>query len=123
MDARGHQYFSQTRVSLKVKSIAVQSIFNRIVIRRIGRQGLRRNAIAMDDQKRLGRGAGVITSAIVDQKQMVRGLSQDHLSERLVTFRMKPTLNALRAETPREIFHRAKDLRLSRFKLTRLLTL
>lgn len=26
MDARGHQYFSQTRISLKVKSIAVQSI-------------------------------------------------------------------------------------------------
>jgi len=26
MDARSHQYFSQTRASLKVKSIAVQSI-------------------------------------------------------------------------------------------------
>ena len=63
----------------------------------------------MDDQKRLGRCTGVIPSAIVDQKQMLRGMSHDHGQEHLVTFRGKPALYTLIEETPREIFNRTKD--------------
>src|SRR6266446_921165 len=68
-----------------------------------------RDPLAMGRQKGLRRCTGVITGAIVDQKQMLRGLRQDRLEERLVTFRIKPTLDALREETPREIFNGSKD--------------
>ena len=53
-------------------------ICNRMVIRRIRWQGLRRDARAMGGQKRLGRCAGVIPSAIVDQQQMLRGVRHHH---------------------------------------------
>ena len=54
-------------------------VFNGIVIRRIRRQGMLGDPRAMGRQKGLRRCTGVITGAIVDQKQMLRGLSQDRL--------------------------------------------
>src|SRR5216684_3466459 len=79
------------------------------VIRRIRRQRMLGDPLAMGRQKGLRRCTGVLTGAIVDQKQMWRGLRQDRLEERLVTFRMKPALDALREETSREICHGSKD--------------
>src|SRR4030095_14205395 len=61
-------------------------------------------------QKGLGRCTGVIAGAIVDQKQVLRGLCQDHLQERMVTCRVKPTLDALKEQTPGEIVNRSKYL-------------
>ena len=49
------------------------------------------------------------TSAIVAQAEMGRGVSQEHVSERLVTVRMTPPLHALREETPRALGHRSQD--------------
>ena len=69
-----------------------------------------REAIAMRQQKRLGRGARVITGAIMDQKHVRLGLIQDHLQEGLVTVRVKPALDTLIEQPPREIFNSAKDL-------------
>src|SRR4029453_12218272 len=66
-------------------------------------------AVVSGCQKRLGGGTLVITSAIVDQKQVLSRLLQEHLYELLVTFRVKPALNALREQTPGKIFNRAKD--------------
>ena len=66
-------------------------------------------AIVMRRQKGFGRCTGVIAGAIVDQKQVLSRLLQDHLHKPLVTFRVKPALNALREQTPGEIFNRAKD--------------
>src|SRR5262249_53865186 len=73
-------------------------------------QGLCRNAVAMGRQKRLSRCAGVITSAIVDQKQMLRGLRHNSPQERLVKLRGKLTFKALIEEASREILNGPKDL-------------
>src|SRR6516162_7560198 len=43
-------------------------------------------AIVMRRQKGFGRCTGVIADAIVDQKQVRRGLGHDHLQERLVLY-------------------------------------
>ena len=67
-------------------------------------------AIVMRRQKCFGRCTGVIAGAIVDQKQVRRGLCQDHLQERLGTFRVQPTLDALKEQTPGERVNRPKDL-------------
>src|SRR5438132_2519523 len=69
-----------------------------------------REAVAMSQKKCLRRGASVIAGAIVDQKHVCWGLLQDHLQEGLVTCRVKPVLDALIKQTPREIFNGAKDL-------------
>lgn len=62
----------------------------------------------MGPQKRLRRGAGVITGAIMDQKHMRLGVRQDHLQEGLVTVRVKPALDALIKQASREILNGAK---------------
>ena len=54
-------------------------ICNRIVVWRIRGEGLRRNAVAMRCQKRLGRSAGVLAGAVVAQKDVRGRLRQDHL--------------------------------------------
>src|SRR6516162_1578495 len=69
-----------------------------------------REAIAMRQQECLSRGAGVITGTIMDQKHVRLGLIQDHLQEGLVTCRVKPALDTLIEQPPREIFNSAKDL-------------
>src|SRR5712691_7758257 len=69
-----------------------------------------RDPIAMRRQKRLGRGARVITSAIVDQKQVLGSLRHDHLQEPLITFRVESALDALIEQTPRKIRNGPKDL-------------
>src|SRR5438132_12786069 len=66
--------------------------------------------LAMRRQKRLGRGARVITSAIVDQKQVLWGVRHDHLQEPLVTFRVEAALDALIKQTPRKILNGPKHL-------------
>src|SRR6516165_600374 len=63
----------------------------------------------MGEQKRLRCSAGVITGAIMDQKQVRRGLGHDPLQKGLVTFRVKPALDALIEQTPGEILNGAKD--------------
>ena len=70
-------------------------VFNGVVIRRIRRQRIHGDPLAMALQKLLGRLAGVIPRPIVDQKQGCGGLLEDHLQERLVTVRVKPAFNAL----------------------------
>src|SRR5713101_6493036 len=62
----------------------------------------------MGCQKSLGCGTGVIPCPIMDEKQGLRGLLQDHLQEPLVTFRVEPTLDALIKQAPREILNGAK---------------
>src|SRR6266581_3886556 len=66
--------------------------------------------LAMRRQKRLGRGTRVITSAIVDQKQVLWGVRHDHLQEPLVTFRVESALDALIEQTPRKILNGPKHL-------------
>jgi len=51
----------------------------------------------MGQQKRLRRGARVITGASMDPKQVRRGLGHDPLQEGVVTVRVKPALDALLA--------------------------
>ena len=68
------------------------------------------DAIAIRCQKRFGRCTGVIAGAIVDQKQVLRGLGHDPLQERWGAFRVQPALDALKEQTPGEIFNRSKDL-------------
>jgi hypothetical protein len=74
-----------------------------MVIRRIRWQRIFREAIAMGQHKRLHRGAGVITGALIDQKQVLHGLCHDPLLECLVTFRVKPAFDVLREQTPGEL--------------------
>src|SRR5215470_3470834 len=62
----------------------------------------------MGCEKCLSRCARVIASAIVDHKQVRRGLCHDHLQERLVTSRVKPALDALKEQTPGEILNGPK---------------
>ena len=62
----------------------------------------------MGSQKRLRRGTGVRAGAIVDQKQVLLRLLQNPLQEGLVTFRVKPTLDALTEQTPGERVNRPK---------------
>ena len=62
----------------------------------------------MGQQKRLRRGAGVITGAIMDQKQVRRGLCHDPL-QKGSAFRVKPALDALIEQTPGEILNGAED--------------
>ena len=52
----------------------------------------------MAQQKRLRRGAGVLPGAIMDQKQVRRGLGHDPLQEGLVTPMGKPPPLAVRLE-------------------------
>jgi len=54
----------------------------------------------MGQQKRFGRCTGVIAGAIVDQKQVRRGLCHDPLQEGWVTFRVKPARDALIEQPP-----------------------
>src|SRR5256885_6095621 len=61
-------------------------------------------------QKLLGRLAGVIPCAIMDEKQMGGGLGEDHAQECLVTVRSEAALNALIEEAPRAISNSAKHL-------------
>ena len=68
------------------------------------------DAIVMRRQKCFGRCTGVRAGAIVDQKQVRRGLGHNHLQERVGTFRVKPTLDALKEQTPGEILNRPKHL-------------
>src|SRR5882724_4877367 len=85
-------------------------VCNGVVIRRIRRQRMLSDPLATGRQKGLRRGTGVRTGAIVDQKQMRRGLSQARLEARLVTFCITPALDAVREETSREICNGSKDL-------------
>src|SRR3979409_976123 len=71
---------------------------------------MHREAIRMRRKKLLDRLAGVIACPIMDEKQMLLGLCQDHLQEALITVRGKPALNTLREQAPREILNGAKDL-------------
>jgi hypothetical protein len=57
----------------------------------------------MGQHKRLGRGAGMITGALIDQKQVFHGLCHDPLQECLLTFRVKPALDVLKELTPGEL--------------------
>src|SRR4029450_6941771 len=85
-------------------------IFNPIIIRRLSRETLHWNARARGRQNRLGRGTGMIPSPIMDEKKVLRGLRHEHLWDPLVTFRIKPTLDALKEEAPRKILNGPKDL-------------
>src|SRR6516162_1736766 len=62
----------------------------------------------MGCQKSLGCCTGMIPCPIMDEKQGLCGVIQDHLQEPLVTFRVKPTLDALIKQAPREILNGAK---------------
>src|SRR3954454_8756089 len=62
----------------------------------------------MGCQKSLGCCTGMIPCHIMDEKQGLCGVLQDHLQEPLVTFRVKPTLDALIKQAPREILNGAK---------------
>src|SRR5712691_7942062 len=77
-------------------------IFNRIVVWRIRRQRVHREAIGMLGKKLLRCLAGVIPCPIMDKKQVCGGLRHDRLPERLVSFRVEPALNALIEQTPGE---------------------
>src|SRR4030095_10744681 len=59
-------------------------------------------------KKLLCRLAGVIPSPIMDYKEVLRGVGQDHLQELLVTVRSKPALDALIEHTSGEILNGAK---------------
>src|SRR5262249_30355359 len=63
----------------------------------------------MGQQQRLRCGAGVITGAIMDQKQVRRGVGHAPLQAGLVTFRVKPALDTLSEQTPGAIRNGAKD--------------
>src|SRR4029450_2164019 len=67
-----------------------------------------RNPLAMGLQKLLGCLARVIPRSIMDQKQVLRGVGQDHLYKRLITVRGKPVLEALIEQAPRKILNSAK---------------
>src|SRR5678816_2139848 len=64
----------------------------------------------MGRQKSLRRCARVVTGAIMDQKQVLDGVIQDHLQERLVIFRVKPAFNALIEQAPRKILNGPEEL-------------
>src|SRR4030095_2648753 len=83
-------------------------VFNRIVVRRIRRQRLYGDTIAMGCQKSLGCCTGVVPCPIMDEKQGLRGLHHEHLQEPLVTVRVKPTLDALIKQAARDILNGAK---------------
>ena len=82
-------------------------IFNGIVVGRIRRQRMHREAIGMLGQKLRGRLTGMIPRPVMDEKQGGRGLRQDGAQERLVTVRGKPSLNALKNKRP-EKYSRAQ---------------
>jgi hypothetical protein len=84
-------------------------IGDRIVIRRIRRQGLHGDPMAMGCQKRLGRCPGVIPCSFMAEKPLWPGLLPAHLHEPLGTCRVKAALDALLAQMPRDICHRPKD--------------
>ena len=85
-------------------------IFNRMVLWRIRRQGMCREAFGMRGKKLLGRLAGVIPCPIMDAQQGRGGLRQDHGQERLGAFRGEPALDALIEQPSGEILNGAKDL-------------
>src|SRR5918996_1497448 len=70
-------------------------VFNGIVVWRIRRQRMHREAFGMLGQKLRGRLTGMIPRPIMDEKQMGRGVRQDGSQKRLVTVRGKPSLDAL----------------------------
>jgi hypothetical protein len=78
-------------------------VFNRIVVRRIRWQRMPRDTIGIGGKKLLGRLAGMLPCPIMDAKQMLLGLGQDRLHERLVRFRGETTLDALIKQAAREI--------------------
>src|SRR5215813_9576213 len=83
-------------------------VCNRIVIWRIRRQRLHGDPSAVDVQKWLGGLARVILCPIMNEKQVLGGLGQNHRQKRLVTFGVEPPLDALREQAPREILNGAK---------------
>src|SRR5512145_2594075 len=85
-------------------------IFNRIVIRRIRWQRIRREPLAVGRQKLLGRLAGMIPCSIMNEKQVLRGMSHDHGQEYLGTVRGESALNTLGKQSPREIVNSPKYL-------------
>jgi hypothetical protein len=78
-------------------------VCDRIVIRRIRRQRMRRDTLAMGREKLLGGLAGVRACPLVDQKQMLAGLAHEHLQKRLGTLRVESPFDALREQTAAEI--------------------
>ena len=80
-------------------------VFNGIVIRRIRRQRMGRDPVAMGREKLFGCLAGVIPCPIMDQKQVLAGLSHDHVQKRLVTFGVEPPFDALIEQTAGEILN------------------
>jgi hypothetical protein len=64
----------------------------------------------MRGKKLIGRFANVIPRSIMDEKQVLGGVGQNHLHERLVTFRGESAFNTLIEQAPREIRNRTKDL-------------
>src|SRR2546425_3132888 len=85
-------------------------VFNRIVVWRIRRQRMHREALGMLGQKLRGRLAGMIPRSIMDEKHMLRGVGQDGAQERVVTVGGKPSLDALIEQASREILNGPKDL-------------
>src|SRR5713101_6236816 len=85
-------------------------IFNGIVVRRIRWQWMHRETIGMRGKKLLSRLAAVIPCPIMDEKEMLVRVRQDHLHECLATFRGEPPLDALREQTPGVIFNGTKHL-------------
>jgi len=83
-------------------------IFNWVVVRRIGRQRIGRDPLAMGRQKWLGCLARVLPRSILAQKQVRPRVGPNHLPERLGTVRGEAALEALRAQAPRVIRHGAK---------------
>ena len=61
-------------------------------------------------QKLLGRLAGVIPCAIMDEKQVCGGLGEDHAQECLVAVRSEAALNALIEQAPRALSNSTKHL-------------
>ena len=85
-------------------------VFNRIVVWRIRRQRMHREAFGMLGQKLRGRLTGMIPRPIMDEQQVLRGVGQDGAHERLGTVRGTSSLEALREQASRERLNGAKDL-------------
>jgi len=85
-------------------------VCNRIVVWRIRRQRVHREAISMLGKKLLRCLAGVLPCPIMDKQQVRGGLRHDRLPERLGTFRVEPALNALREQRPGEGVNGPKHL-------------
>ena len=73
-------------------------VFHGIVVWRIRRQRMHREAVGMLGQKLCGRLTGMIPRPIMDANQGCRGVRQDGPHERWGTVRGKPSLEALLAQ-------------------------